>query len=570
MECVFYFMFLGTFSMKSFYLFHIIFSISRVQIKPGKILWSYAFLLVGIAYVCGLFIDLTGDSGLYAAISRQMVESGNWMNLKINGVPYDQKPHLFFWLAGLGIQLFGNTNFAFKLFPFLWALAGIYFTCRLGRLIFSKEAGKWAALIMATSQMTFLYFFDFHTDTVLYPGVTLALWQLAAYLKNNKSVHFILGFFGVGLAMLAKGPVGAVLPFFAALYYFFMKKNYRQLFHYKWMLGVLLALVVISPALIHLYNNFGWEGIRFYFITNNFGRISGEYAGSSNDPFFYIHTFFWAFLPWTVFTVAAVVSSFKKGFDMYRPDAWTAYLLGSTLVLLLILSLAKGKAPNYFFIALPVFSVLAGDWIYSKLASPGKSNQAILVLQRFVVGLVILIFGMAIYINTGNNNWLPVTLVALFLAAAAFTFRFQKNKLKRIVLISFVLIATVNLFLNASVIPHLYGYQGARQALKIYEDQHQKNDKLYNFELKEYELFFMAKDSVRQIKDWNELYNVMEHPGTWVYTNEVKYNDILKMDYNIDTVYQVQCRGMNRISLPFLIPETRKETLKSNYLIKTR
>jgi len=563
-------MLLITFSLKSFYLFHKIFSVSRVQIKPVKILWIYAFLLVGIAYVCGLFIDLTGDSGLYAAISRQIVESGNWMNLKINGVPYDQKPQLFFWLAGLGIQLFGNTNFAFKLFPFIWALAGIYFTWHLGKLLYSAEAGKWAALIMATAQMTFLYFFDFHTDTVLYSGVTLALWQLAAYLKNNKSVHFILGFFGVGLAMLTKGPIGAVLPFFAVLYYFFMKKDYKSLFHYKWILGVFIVLIVISPALIHLYRNFGWEGIRFYFITNNFGRISGEYAGSSTDPFFYVHTFFWAFLPWTVFAVAAVISSFKKGFDMFRPDAWTAYLLGSALVLLVILSLAKGKAPNYFFIALPLFSVLTGDWLSQKIGIPGKTKQSILVLQWFVVGLIMLIFGMAVYINTGNNNWLPVVLGIMLLLAAGFTFRFQKDKLKRVILISFILTGTVNLFLNASVILHLYSYQGARQALKIYEQQRQKNDKLYNFELEEYELFFMANDSVRQIKDWNELYKVMERPGTWVYTNEVKYNDIIQMDYNIDTVYQIQCRGMNRLSLPFLNPETRKSALKSNYLIRTR
>jgi len=57
---------------------------------------TIAFLLVILAWISGLFIDLTGDSGLYAAISRQMVESGDWLNLKINGEPYVQKPHLFF------------------------------------------------------------------------------------------------------------------------------------------------------------------------------------------------------------------------------------------------------------------------------------------------------------------------------------------------------------------------------------------------------------------------------------------------------------------------------------------
>ena len=88
--------------------------------------WVFAFLLVALAYFFGLFVDLTGDSGLYAAISRQMVESGDWFKLKINGVAYDQKPHLFFCLSGLGIKLFGDSKFAFKLFPFIYGAAGIY------------------------------------------------------------------------------------------------------------------------------------------------------------------------------------------------------------------------------------------------------------------------------------------------------------------------------------------------------------------------------------------------------------------------------------------------------------
>ncbi len=92
---------------------------------------------------------------------------------------------------------------------------------------------------------------------------------------------------------------------------------------------------------------------------------------------------------------------------------------------------------------------------------------------------------------------------------------------------------------------------------------------MYNFELEEYELFFYAKDSVAEIKNWDQLYDAMEKPGTWVYTNATKYNDIKNMDYSIDTVYTIRQRGMNEINLQFLDPATREESLKSNYLIKT-
>ncbi len=549
-------------------LFQRLFLLAIVKKSVEYILWSYAILLVGIAYVCGLFIDVTGDSGLYAAISRQMVESGNWLNLKINGVPYDQKPHLFFWLAGLGIRLFGNTNFAFKLFPFLWALAGIYFTYKLGKLLFSKEAGKWAVLIMATSQITFLYFFDLHTDTVLFPGVILALWQLASHLKTGKSTHFILGFLGIGLAMLSKGPVGAILPFFAVLYYFFMKKDFRPLFHYKWILGVLLAFAIVSPALIHLYNNFGWDGIRFYFITNNFGRISGEYAGSSTDPFYYLHTILWAFLPWTVFIIAAVISSMKKGFNPVKPDVWVAYLFGGVLVLVVVLSMAKGKAPNYFFIAVPPFSILAGNWIAPETENSQKTKQSVLVILWIVCGLMFSIFGLAMYINLGNNNWLPVALITLLLAAIVFIFRTQKKKLERIILISIILTGTVNVFMNVSVIPHLYNYQGARQVLEVYEKNKQKGERLYKHHAGEFELFFYAADSVKQISTYDDYEEMLGQNRIWIYTSNSGYDQLKKNlgDRNV-LVIPVKQLGMNHITLDFLNPYSRGKSLETNFMV---
>lgn len=535
-----------------------------------RILWGCAFGLMGLAYVSGLFIDLTGDSGLYAAIARQMVESGDWLNLKINGEPYDQKPHLLFWLAGAGIKLFGNTNFAFKLFPVLWGLAGIYFTFRLGKLLFSDEAGKWAALVAGTSQIFFLYSLDIHTDTVLQAGVALALWQLAEYLKNKKTAAFIFGFLGVGLALLSKGPVGAVLPFFAVLFYLMFKKDFKQLFHPKWGAGVLIVLGVASPALFHLYQSFGREGLQFFFITNNLGRISGAYAGSSTDYLFYLHTLVWAFLPWTVFVLFSLFSEIKSWRAAPTRDAWGIYLLGSVLVLVLILSIARGKAPNYFLIAVVPLSVIVGKWMSAiNNLPPGKENVLFRVHGVFLTLLVIL-FIMAVVVFTETNFGMPVVLFVFAVFLIFSLFKIQKNRIQKVIFPTIVVFGTFTFFLNARVIPGLFKYQGARQAIEIFEKNKKPGDRLCNFEMEEYALFFMAEYPVLQIKDWNQLYEVMDDAGTWLYTNETKYKDIFQMNYEIDTVYQIRQRGMNRISLEFLNPKTRENSLEINYLIKTK
>ncbi len=534
-----------------------------------NILWVSAFLLIATAWMAGLFIDTTGDSGLYSAIVRQMVESGDWFNLKINGAPYLQKPHLFFWLSGLGVQLLGNTNFAFKLFPFLYGLAGIYFTYRLGRQLISEEAGRFAALVAGTSQIFFLYFFDMHTDLVLQTGVVMALWQLAAYFQTRKPLNFVLAFAGIGLAMLSKGPIGAVLPFLTVLIYLLAKRDFQQLFHPKWLLGVLIVLVLISPSLLHLYKSFGLSGLKFYFISNNIGRITGEVAGSNTDYFFYLHTFLWAFLPWTPVVVIALVKLIKtrlKGFDN---NEFVAGLSGSVLILLLILSIAKGKAPNYFLITVPVFSVFTGGWLADFVKRRVEMQNNFIKFNFVFAGLYCLFFAFVVWFLGDRSLVLPLIILAVSGLGLFFVFKSDRNIFLRMILFLIIISAGLNLFLNAKVYPELAAFQGGRQVVELFEKHKKPGDKLYNFDLEDYNLFFYSAEKVENIETWDEFYKVAATPGSWIYTHEIKVKDFVDMKIKMDTVYQVRQRGMNKVTLKFLNPETRDQALMTNFLIVT-
>lgn len=123
--------------------------------------------------------------------------------------------------------------------------------------------------------------------------------------------------------------------------------------------------------------------------------------------------------------------------------------------------------------------------------------------------------------------------------------------------------------MNYKILPDLFAYQGARQVLKLYEEKNLPQTQLYNFELEEYNLFFYAAKPVVNISNWDDLYKTMATPGAWIYTNEIKYNDIINMNFKIDTVYQIKQRGMNRINIEFLNLKTREQSLKTNYLIVT-
>ncbi|MFW6290419.1 MAG: ArnT family glycosyltransferase, partial [Mariniphaga sp.] len=515
--------------------------------------------------------DLTGDSGLYAAISRQMVESGNWLDLTINGKAYDQKPHLFFWLAGLGMSLFGYTNAAYKLFLFLAGAAGIYFTWRLARLLFSETAGRLAALFTGTAQLFFLYFLDIHTDTVLQSAVILSLWQLAAYLEHKKPVNFIVAFAAIGLAMLTKGPVGAVLPFFFVLFSLLLKQDYRQLIHPKWLAGIAIVLLMISPTLYHLWESFGMEGIRFYFIDNNIGRVTGELTGTSTDPFFYSYNLLWAFLPWTVPVVAGLAAEVKTWFNRRNIHACSASLLGSVLVLFIVYSVARGKAPNYLMMLMPPLAVVAAGRVQHFSAWSSTLKSGIIYAQYVILGFMVLLLPVTWYfVMQADNPWFPVVLIVLVVVLSLLFVGREPRSSHGMLHVSLVVAAAFNLYMNARVVPALFSWQGARQAVNIYQQDESAEKRLYSWDLEEYELFFMAPDSARNIATWEQMHEVMEKPGTWLYTNEWKHDEIVKMGFQIDTVYRIDQRGMNSVTLQILNAETREKSLEPNFLIKTK
>ncbi|PIF06035.1 MAG: hypothetical protein CSA36_03660 [Draconibacterium sp.] len=519
-----------------------------------------------LTYTFGLFTDLTGDSGLYASIAKQMTESGNWLELKMNGIAYDQKPHLLFWLAGAGIQLIGNTNFAFKIFPFLFGMLGIYFTYRLGKLIYNKKTGLLAALLMVTSQMFFLYYADYHTDSVLQTGVTLAMWQLAEWFRHKKNINFIFAFVGVGLAMLAKGPIGAVIPFFSVVTILILKHEWKQFFHPRWLIGIIIALIIVSPSLIHLYRSFGAEGIKFFFITNNFGRITGKYVATNNSYFYYLHNIVWALLPWTLWVLFALFVTIKNWWRNKKADADNLFLMVGVAVLFAILTIAKGKAPNYFFITLPFIFLLTAHYIVKK-AAENQIRKKLVSMQWITIAITLLLFAIIIVLVASTGIWLAIVLLILTPVFIYAAYRSDKKTITHILLISIWVTVALNLYLNAYVLPELYSYQGATQALEIFEKQKAEEDHLYCFEIPELQVYFEANEPVEEIKDWDRLYDVLKEPGTWVYTNEIKYKDLIQY-YSFDTVFVIHHRGMNQITPQFLHKKTRNKSLRDNYLLK--
>jgi hypothetical protein len=149
-------------------------------------------------------------------------------------------------------------------------------------------------------------------------------------------------------------------------------------------------------------------------------------------------------------------------------------------------------------------------------------------------------------------------------------FKFESNRLKRLLFLSVSIAVAMNLFINAKVLPELFSYQGARQALEIYEQERSAKGELKNLHLEEYELFLMAQSPVEEFSGWEDFYVHLDSEEPWVYTNLSGLNVVKELKNELDTVYAIPQRGMNDLRLQFILPHTREASLQENYLIKVR
>ncbi|MGM0619856.1 MAG: ArnT family glycosyltransferase [Bacteroidota bacterium] len=515
-------------------------------------------------------VELISNAAKYAQVSREILINQDWINLTIAEAPYDQKPPLLFWIGAFSFQLFGFSVVAYKLAVILISLLGIYSTYKLGKLLYGKKTGLLATVFWVTS-VAYLHFHnDIHTDTLLATFVVFSVWQFALFFRNQKWHQFVWGSVGIGLAMLTKGPVGVAIPAFAIGADLLLHKRFKDIFNIRWIAAILIIGVIISPALIGLVNQFGAEGIIFYFWTNNVGRITGTYAGSNTDPIFYIHNALYVLAPWTIFGFTAIVLEIK---ELIKTKAKSEEFLtiGAILLYLIVLSIAKQKNPHYMLAVVPFIFILSAKWALKILNSDEASK-----LKRFVFSanrglaliliLLSLVFTTYFYPETTIFYWffsgiLLITFFYLF---------FRPTDLKKQT-IMLALSAVFLLFsLNTSILPSMLQYQSSIDASRYFDENAPEDATLsiYGPGARYWELFLYSKNPGRYLLEKDDFQNYERKEKGWYFTDPDGLEELKEMEENVIAEKIFLHKTVTRQSLPFLNPKTREQHFKQLILAR--
>jgi 4-amino-4-deoxy-L-arabinose transferase-like glycosyltransferase len=211
-------------------------------------LWACIAIIL-LRIVLNTFVPLMDKTeARYAEIARIMVETNNWVTPQIDyGVPFWAKPVLSTWLSALSMKVLGVNEFAVRLPSLLLSLLMVFM---VNRFAGKKELPLYfAGFVIITLPEFLLHMGVVSTDITLALSVALIMlsfWKSVS--ENQKSVWNYLFFAGIGLGMLAKGPIALMLTFPPLFIWMVLFKEYKKVLRaFPWLTGTLLLILIAAP-----------------------------------------------------------------------------------------------------------------------------------------------------------------------------------------------------------------------------------------------------------------------------------------------------------------------------------
>lgn len=350
------------------------------------------------------------DETRYVLMSKDMFHSKDFMTLYLNGEYFFEKPPLYFWIECISFKFFGFINEFSARFPA--ALCGmilsflVYFS---GKKIVNAKYGIVSSLSLASSlEFTILSKYAI-LDIFLCTFVALSVFSYFMTLfatEANKKYFWWMFYIFSGLAVMAKGIPGVVIPFGTVFFVSLYTRTFKKIFKPLYLLpGIILFLLITLPwhiIMIKAHNTFYHE----YIVKHHLQRfVNSKELGRKQPWFYFIVTLLWGLVPWTASIIAAAAAKIKQSFNAAenlssiqnilksvlkvpenKAEKFFAINLIAAIVTLLFFSSSSTKLITYILPIYPFAACIVGI-IWTNYLEEGKNAKAIDISSYIFSGI---------------------------------------------------------------------------------------------------------------------------------------------------------------------------------------
>lgn len=376
---------------------------SPLRCRKGNIFTRHPMMTVFVfCAVCLLPMmamrDFTPSNELrYLSIADEATANGHLFAFYNHGIPYADKPPLYFWIVMLCRLLFGHHScLALSMFSLIPAFAIVGIMDRWvmkGKSAMNRMsvAGMTLTCVMFLGTMVVL-----RMDMLMCLFIVLALWTFYRMYtgegsRRQDSLTLPLWIF---LALFTKGPVGLLMPPLAIAVFLAVKRDWKGFRKYlglkTW--GIIAALSAVWLTCVWLEG--GPEYINNLLFKQTVGRAVNAFTHAR--PFwFYLVTLLWCLAPYTLLLIGSFMASLlpvrKAGAE--KSSDLEILFLCTIISTAAMLSSFSSKLPIYLVPVLP-FCVYLFPTVLDRIGERGWMRWSVGIFQILLLcaGIATLLF----------------------------------------------------------------------------------------------------------------------------------------------------------------------------------
>jgi 4-amino-4-deoxy-L-arabinose transferase-like glycosyltransferase len=397
-----------------------------------------AYLMLAMTALGALFFRLGGlpflgaDEPRYARIAEEMDRAGTWVTPFLQGYPWLEKPPLYYWITIPIYRLCGVSEATARLGPALCALLAAAAILWLGSRLGSRPAGFLGSLILLTTIGFSAFGRSASTDMPITACFTVALALLATAAVRGGLAGWMVAcaYVFLGLAILAKGPVGFVLAAGILILFWVLDEQGGSLRKMHVFPGMAITAAVALPWYWLAFRENGFSFISVFFINHNLARYVSDIHHHEQPFHYFLPILLGLFFPWSGWLAALLPAAWRRGILDWRTwDRGTVFLACWALFPLLFFSLSSSKLPGYILPSLPPLALLLGRalacWMENR---EGQRASRRVLWPSLVLSLAVAVaFPLVMRWSFGEGWGSGLALSAAVLLPALFIFRFARQ-----------------------------------------------------------------------------------------------------------------------------------------------
>jgi 4-amino-4-deoxy-L-arabinose transferase-like glycosyltransferase len=264
------------------------------------------------------------DEGRYAEIPREMLESGNWLVPRLNDLVYIEKPPLQYWATAASYAVFGTSDWSARLYTGLCGLLTVLISAGLAWRIWGPTTAWRAGIMSGSSLLIVLMAHQLTLDMSLtfFTTLMLAVFCIAhdsRTAESRRRYWMWLAWAAAAGAFLTKGLVALILPALTLLVYSIVQRQWwiwRQL---SILSGLALFLLLTLPWMLLMQREVP-QFFDFFIVREHFARYLTMVSDRYEPWWFFLAILALGSLPWTIPTVRALLTGWRRSTTEARFD----------------------------------------------------------------------------------------------------------------------------------------------------------------------------------------------------------------------------------------------------------